>query len=132
MIADCSALVSAPRREADRNTCLKAVLSAGHRRMSTANALEAAIVVEAWGGAEAGHELDDFLEIAQIQPSTETPEQLNGARRVLRRFGKGRHPLALSFGDCPAYALAGITDEPLLHKGSGFALTDIPPALPPS
>lgn len=45
------------------------------------------------------------------------------------RFGKGRHPAALNFGDCMAYALAKSLDAPLLFKGRDFALTDIRPAL---
>lgn len=42
-----------------------------------------------------------------------------------RRFGKGRHPAALHFGDCFAYALAKKSDLPLLFKGDDFTQTDI-------
>jgi len=31
----------------------------------------------------------------------------------------------LNFGDCFAYALAEMTGEPLLFKGSDFALSDV-------
>lgn len=41
------------------------------------------------------------------------------------RFGKGRHPAALNFGDCMAFAVARHHDVPLLFKGSGFAKTDL-------
>ena len=61
-----------------------------------------------------------------------TAEHLKAARRAWRRYGKGRHPAALNFGDCFAYALAQATGEPLLFKGDDFARTDIPPALPRS
>ena len=43
----------------------------------------------------------------------------------IRRFGKGRHPAGLNFGDCFAYALAKATGEPLLFKGDDFSQTDI-------
>ena len=56
----------------------------------------------------------------------------NAVRQAWRRFGKGRHPAALNFGDCFAYALAHVIGEPLLYKGSDFARTDIPAALPHS
>lgn len=46
------------------------------------------------------------------------------------RYGKGRHPAALNFGDCFSYALAKRRDEPLLFKGKDFASTDIRSALP--
>lgn len=46
-------------------------------------------------------------------------------RRAWRRFGKGRHPAGLNFGDCFSYALAVATGEPLLFKGNDFSQTDI-------
>ena len=100
--------------------------------MSVANMLEVSMVVEGRGGAEAGHELDAFLQRAEIEPAPVTAEHLKAARRAWRRFGKGRHPAALNFGDCFAYALAQVVGEPLLYKGEDFARTDIPAALPRS
>jgi ribonuclease VapC len=41
------------------------------------------------------------------------------------RFGKGRHPAGLNFGDCIAYALAKSRNLPLLFKGNDFSRTDI-------
>jgi ribonuclease VapC len=52
-------------------------------------------------------------------------EQVETARSAWRRFGKGRHPAALNFGDCFTYALARLSGEPVLAKGQDFALTDI-------
>ena len=98
--------------------------------MSVANALEASIVVEGRGGAEAGDELDAFLQSAGIELTPVTTEHLVAARRAWRRFGKGNHAAALNFGDCFAYALAETTGESLLFKGNDFTRTDIPPALP--
>ena len=97
--------------------------------MSVANVLEALIVVESRGGAEAGHELDAFLKRAEIEPAPVTLEQLVAARYAWRHFGKNRHPGALNFGDCFAYALAHVTGEALLYKGNDFARTDISAAV---
>ena len=41
------------------------------------------------------------------------------------RSGKGRHPAALNFGDCCAYAVASVAGEPLLCLGDDFAQTDL-------
>jgi ribonuclease VapC len=41
------------------------------------------------------------------------------------RYGKGRAPAGLNFGDCFSYALAKTTNRPLLFKGSDFSQTDI-------
>ena len=52
-------------------------------------------------------------------------EQVAESRRAYRRFGRGRHPAGLNFGDVFAYALARTSGEPLLFKGDDFAKTDI-------
>jgi ribonuclease VapC len=41
------------------------------------------------------------------------------------RYGKSRHPAALNFGDCFAYACARYERVPLLYKGDDFPHTDI-------
>ena len=131
MIVDSSAVLAVLNREPDAEVFQEAMLTAAPCRMSVANLLETSIVVEGRGGAEAGHELDAFLEYAQVVASPVTVEHLEAARMAWRRFGKGRHPAGLNFGDCFAYALARVADEPLLYKGNDFARTDIPAALPP-
>ena len=83
------------------------------------------MVVEARGGAVAGHEFDIVLAHAGIEPVPVTVEQMEAARQAWRRFGRGNHPAALDFGDCFAYALASVTGEPLLFKGDDFSETDV-------
>jgi len=41
------------------------------------------------------------------------------------RFGKGRHPAALNFGDCMTYAVARLAGQPLLCVGNDFSHTDL-------
>lgn len=129
MIVDSSALLAVLYREPDAELFQDAILTAAPCRMSVANLLEVSIVVESRGGAEAALELDAFLERAEIQPASVTAEHLVAARQAWRRYGKGRHPAALNFGDCFAYALARVAGEPLLFKGHDFAHTDIAAAL---
>lgn len=52
-------------------------------------------------------------------------EQAQLARLAFRRFGKGRHPARLNFGDCFSYALATTLREPLLFVGDDFSRTDV-------
>lgn len=47
-----------------------------------------------------------------------------------QRYGRGRHPAKLNYGDCMAYATAKLAGEPLLYVGDDFALTDIETAVP--
>jgi ribonuclease VapC len=47
------------------------------------------------------------------------------AAEAFVRYGKGRHPAALNYGDCMTYATARLTDAPLLFVGEDFAKTDL-------
>jgi len=69
--------------------------------------------------------LDAFtLELGvQVIPFTESHWRL--AAEAFLRYGKGRHPAALNFGDCIVYATARSTRMPLLFKGRDFELTDV-------
>jgi ribonuclease VapC len=44
---------------------------------------------------------------------------------AFNRFGKGRHPAALNFGDCLTYAIARAARQPLLAVGDDFTRTDL-------
>ena len=125
MIIDTSAALAILFDEPDAERFARAIATASSRRMSTATLLETAIVLESRSGSAAAHELDAFLQQAQIDLEPVTIEQAQTARQAWRRFGKGNHPAGLNFGDCFAYALAKATREPLLFKGRDFQLTDI-------
>jgi ribonuclease VapC len=60
-----------------------------------------------------------------------TPRQAELAIDAFRRFGRGRHPAGLNFGDCFSYALAIDLGQPLLFKGDDFSRTDVQIALAP-
>lgn len=47
------------------------------------------------------------------------------ATAAFLRYGKGRHPAKLNFGDCLSYATAKVAHRPLLYVGDDFAQTDI-------
>jgi len=74
---------------------------------------------------QAGREFDLFVVRTNLEIVPVDAEQMEIARSAWRSFGKGRHPAALNFGDCFAYALARASGEPILAKGQDFALTDI-------
>jgi ribonuclease VapC len=42
------------------------------------------------------------------------------------RFGRGRHPASLNFGDCLTYAVARLAEQPLICVGDDFAKTGLP------
>ena len=128
MIVDTSAVLAVLFDEPDAERFDSVIAGDSNCRMSTANFLEASIVLESRSGIPTGDELDQFIDEARVELVPVTPDQARAARRAWRRFGKGNHPAGLNFGDCFAYALAETTGEPLLFKGRDFELTDIEPA----
>jgi len=104
---------------------LDAIKSADRRAASAATLVEAGIVAEARSGEQGARDLDAAVARMRIEVVPLTPGHATHARRAFRRFGKGRHPAQLNFGDCMAYALAKATGEPLLFKGDDFSKTDI-------
>ena len=125
MVIDTSALVAIFLAEPERRHFLDLILASPSRLLSAANAVETGIVIEARRGDAAGREFDLFLVRSGLQIVPVDAEQADIARSAWRKYGKGRHPAALNFGDCFAYALAKSVSEPLLAKGADFALTDI-------
>ena len=125
MIIDASAILAVLLDEPDARTYADEISGAWPRRMSVIGFLETAIVTESRGGADAGIKFDAFLADASIEIVPVSLDQAYAARDAWRRFGKGRHPARLNFGDCFAYALAKTRGEPLLFKGGDFPRTDI-------
>lgn len=70
-------------------------------------------------------DVEQLLAAAGIETMDWTAGHADLAAEAFERFGKGRHPAALNFGDCMAYAVAKSLDAPLLFKGDDFAQTDI-------
>ncbi len=130
MIIDTSALIAILRDEFDAAAFAQAIGTTAHRRLSAANYLETALVIDASGDPIASRRFDDLIKEARISIEPVTEAHARIAREAFRDFGKGSgHPAKLNFGDCFAYALARATGEPLLFKGDDFNHTDIIPAL---
>ncbi len=93
--------------------------------MSAANLLEAFSVIDRMDDPLATENFQILLIEAAIQIEPVTEAQIYIAREAFARFGRGRHPAKLNFGDCFAYALSRETGEPLLFVGNDFSQTDI-------
>ena len=124
MVIDTSAIMAVLKLEAEAVAFAEIIEGAERKLISAGTVLEAGIVVEgrSQGG---GRELDGFLAAARIEIVPFDAEQAGIAREAFRRFGKGRHPAGLNFGDCIAYALSQHAGEPLLYKGDDFSKTDV-------
>ena len=125
MIVDSSALLAVLKREPEEKRLTATLFAAANLSMSAATMLESSMVAEGWAGAAGVSDLDDLVTDLNVHIVPFTPEHAALARDAFRRFGKGRHPAQLNFGDCMAYALAKAMGEPLLFKGYDFSQTDI-------
>ena len=125
MVIDSSALVAILGGEAERRTFIDLIEAADSRLMSTASFVEVSIIIESRYGADGVRDLDLFLERAGVELAPVDEDQARQARRAFTRYGKGRHPAALNFGDCFSYALSVTLGEPLLFKGHDFTQTDV-------
>ena len=125
MVIDSLAIVAILLNEADAADIAQAIESNSQRLLSAANLLEASIVIESRKGEAGGRELDLLIYRAAIEIVAVDQEQAELARIAWRRFGKGRHPAGLNYGDCFAYALARTRQLPLLFQGDDFSRTDI-------
>ena len=93
--------------------------------MSAATRVELGIVVEARTGPSGTQLLEELMKRAEIEVVEVDQDQAIDALVGWRRFGKGRHPAGLNFGDTFSYALAVHRGIPLLCVGDDFAETDV-------
>ncbi|MGD0731391.1 MAG: type II toxin-antitoxin system VapC family toxin [Terracidiphilus sp.] len=126
MILDTSAIIAILQYEPEAAGFAQAVEKNRPVRVSAANWLEAAVVVDGNRSLALSRSFNQFLREAQVEIEPVTAHKAELAREAYRAFGRGSgHRAHLNFGDCFAYALAVDRDEPLLFKGRDFASTDV-------
>ena len=125
IVVDTSAIIAVLYREPGLDRFVRAIAEAESCFLSAVGYFEAAMVLIGRSAPEAAMALDSFVERSAIELVPFDDEQAKQARDAFIRFGKGRHPAALNFGDCVSYALAQARGLPLLYKGDDFAKTDV-------
>ena len=89
MIVNTSALVAILRDEPEAPDCGRAIEVASRRRVSAANFVEAAIVVDGSRDPVASRRFDDLVREAQLELEPVTEAQARIAREAYRDFGRG-------------------------------------------
>jgi ribonuclease VapC len=130
MVVDSSALLALVFREPAAAAIVEVLANAEDRvSIGAPTLVETAIVLVAKMGEDAralAPLLVDQLGLAVIPFAAAHGRE---ARQAFLRFGRGRHPAALNFGDCLSYAIAKVADQPLLFVGDDFRRTDVVAAL---
>ena len=124
MVLDTSAIVAIHVKEAGFEQLIEKIDQASVVAVGVPTLLESAMVLTSRLSQDARVLLLGSLKRinAEIVPFTDV------AVEAFLRFGRGRHPAGLNFGDCMAYAVAAVAGLPLLYTGNDFARTDIPSA----
>jgi ribonuclease VapC len=128
MFVDASAIVAIVAREPGHRALAERLERADSPRTSPLAVFEATLAIgrdHAIGFPRARVLVDRFLERARTEILLIDSVTGQLALDAHGRFGKGRHPARLNFGDCFAYAMAKQHGVPLLYKGDDFSQTDL-------
>ena len=125
LVVDTSAAVAIVLGEPGSEELAVHLENALARLMPAAIRVELGIVIEARLWPAGQDVVDRFLRDAKIDIVPVDADLAARAMSGWRRYGKGRHPAGLNFGDCFIYALAERTGHPVLCTGEDFAATDI-------
>jgi ribonuclease VapC len=125
LILDSSAILAALLEEPGYGGILDRISSAQSVGLGAPTFVETAIVLSSKLRRDARSQLNEFLRAAEAELIPLGPEHVDAAVDAFLRYGKGRHPAALNFGDCLTYAIAAVASVPLLFTGNDFTKTDI-------
>jgi ribonuclease VapC len=125
MILDSSAIVAIILKEPGYDLVLQKIIKARQAGVGAPTLVECTIVISSRLSLDARGKLARFLEELNITVMPFTEVHYGTAIGAWLKYGKGRHPASLNFGDCIAYAIAKVSGLPLLFVGNDFSKTDI-------
>lgn len=125
MIIDSSAIVAILLREPGHEALIDRLGSEPGTGVGAPTLAEAGIVLASRLGVTGRTLLSRFVQEGAVRLVAFDDDHWPVAVGAFVRYGRGRHPAALNFGDCLTYAIARVAGEPLLCVGEDFAQTDL-------
>ena len=125
MVLDSSAIVAIHFQEPGYERLIEKIEQAELVVVGIPTLLETTLVLTSRLGRDARPMIATFIRRVQAELVAFNEEHLEAASEAFLRYGRGRHPAGLNFGDCMAYAVASVAGLPLLFTGHDFAQTDI-------
>ena len=125
MVLDSSAIISIYLKEPGYERVIETIEQAAVVAVGTPTLLETSMVLSTRLGRDCRPLLLGFLRRMEAEVVAFSEEHLDVATTAFLRFGRGRHPAGLNFGNCMSYAVAAVAGMPLLFTGEDFARTDI-------
>jgi ribonuclease VapC len=125
MTLDSSALIAILVSEAGSLDLVDQILEADVVRVGTPTLVETSIVLSSRRGKPSMKEVQRLIEELGVSVVPFGESDWQAAAAAYERFGRGKHPAGLNFGDCLAYAAAATAGDSLLFVGNDFTKTDI-------
>jgi ribonuclease VapC len=125
VVLDSSAIVAIELQEPGYRALVEKIDRAEAILIGVPTMFETAMVLSRRRKGDAIPWLSGFLGSIRAESVAFAEPHFIAAMDAFVRFGKGRHPAALNFGDCMSYAVARVAGMPLLYAGADFAKTDI-------
>ena len=125
MVLDSSAIVAIHLEEPGYERLIDRIDRAEVVAVGVPTMLETVSVLSARLGRDARPMLSAFLRRVDAEVVPFREEHMDSAAAAFLRYGRGRHPAGLNFGDCMSYAIASVAGLPLLFTGDDFGRTDI-------
>ena len=125
MILDASAIVAVILGQAEAAALTRVLVANAPSAVGAPTLAEAALVLQARLGPRGLADLRGFLVEFDVHAVPFGDAHWRQAAMAFARYGKGRHPAGLNFGDCLTYAVAKLSGLPLLCVGGDFPQTDL-------
>ena len=128
MTLDSSAIVAILFAEVGYLDLVDRILAVDHVRVGAPTVVEASLVFAGRGAARSTESVSGLLAELGVTVVSFGEAEARVATGAFQRFGRGRHPARLNYGDCLAYATATAARDTLLFVGEDFSKTDVTPA----
>jgi ribonuclease VapC len=128
VILDSSAIIAIVLREEGHLELLERIGGATAVGVGAPTMAEASVVIRVRLDVDPLPILDRMVRDFDLAIVEFEEQHWREASDAFARFGKGRHPAALNFGDCMSYAITRVAGDSLLFVGDDFRKTDIDPA----
>ncbi|OQK18509.1 hypothetical protein AU255_12055 [Methyloprofundus sedimenti] len=125
MVIDSSVLIAILLEETEGEDFTQHLIEADSIYISAVSIVESSMVIEYKKGEPGAAQYDELLKTIIPTIIAFDAQQALLARTAWKKYGKGRHPAKLNFGDCCSYATAKHLNQPLLFQGNDFSQTDI-------
>lgn len=118
MVLDSSVVVAIFLREPRAEELIERIQNAEFVFIAAPSLVECVMVLSSRLPRDMRGSVMDVLRRMNVEVVPFTQDHQEAAMEAFLRFGRGRHPAALNFGDCLAYATAAVAGLPLLYTGN--------------